>query len=65
MPLPGHLQQGESAVDAAPPGVTVGAVLVGRMLHNWWMEDGWHLGKVARLCRHGALSHVVAYRRRR
>jgi hypothetical protein len=49
-------------VDAMPPG-DLGAALVGRQVLYWWPDDGWQRGTVARLCRRGAFSHVVAYTR--
>ena len=48
------------AEDLAPPG-DLGAALVGRTILNWWPEDGWQRGTVARPCPRGAFSHVVAY----
>ena len=51
-------------VDLAPPG-DLRAALVGRTIlyRDWWPEDGWQRGTVARLCPRGAFSDVVAYTR--
>ena len=51
-------------VEAVPPG-DLGVALVGRTVLYWWPDDGWQRGAVARLCKHGAFSHVVAYTRQK
>jgi hypothetical protein len=51
------------AVVIAPPPGGLGAALVGQRLLYWWPGEGWQRGNVARLCKRGALSHVVAYTR--